>query len=186
MFDLGFLIFISFITALVGFVIGIGLHRSVGSDATKVRELNKALAEAEEKNNQYQQHVAQHFSQTAVMLNELTEKYKDVHHHLAAGADQLCRDHEGNSLLSHQHQTEASIASPRKADAEPLQPPLDYAPKTDTDKVGTLAEDYGLEKIDLHQQAQDDEAGAAADAGATPEADNAEADSANQPNIRAV
>ena len=61
MFDLGFLIFISFITALVGFVIGIGLHRSVGSDATKLRELNKALADAEEKNNQYQQHVAQHF-----------------------------------------------------------------------------------------------------------------------------
>lgn len=188
MFDLGFLIFISFITALVGFVIGIGLHRSVGSDATKVRELNKALADAEEKNNQYQQHVAQHFSQTAVMLNELTEKYKDVHHHLAAGADQLCRDNDGNSLLSHQHQTETSIASPRQASAEPLQPPLDYAPKTDTDKVGTLAEDYGLEKIDLHQRAQEEETGSPAaspnDNSAEPEV--AETDNANQPNIRAV
>lgn len=186
MFDLGFLIFISFITALVGFVIGIGLHRSVGSDATKVRELNKALAEAEEKNNQYQQHVAQHFSQTAVMLNELTEKYKDVHHHLAAGADQLCRDNEGNSLLSHQQQAEASIASPRAPGAEPLQPPLDYAPKSDADKVGTLAEDYGLEKIDLHQQTQGDESASTADPAAAPEPEETETDSANQPNIRAV
>ena len=192
MFDLGFLIFVSFIAALVGFVIGIGLHRSVGSDANKVRELNKALADAEEKSGEYQQHVAEHFSQTAVMLNELTEKYKDVHQHLASGADQLCRDNQGQSLLS--PGSGAAIAGVAKAGAaasmldEPLQPPLDYAPKSDTASVGTLAEDYGLEKIDLHQQTSADaEDPGAADATAANSTNKESNDSGTAPpNIRAV
>ena len=80
MFDLGFLIFTGFVAALVGLLVGISLQRSVGGNASKVRELNKALDEAKEHNQTYQSHVAEHFSQTAVMLNDLTEKYKDIHH----------------------------------------------------------------------------------------------------------
>ena len=181
MFDLGFLIFTGFVAALVGLLVGISLQRSVGGNASKGRELNKALDEAKEHNQTYQSHVAEHFSQTAVMLNDLTEKYKDIHHHLAAGADQLCRDDQGHSLLSYNE--DAATGAAAGASAEPLQPPLDYAPKTDTASVGTLAEDYGLEKVDLNQQQT--AAGTNAEPNTVAEA-GSEANKAAPPNVRAV
>ena len=75
MFDFSFLVFIGFVAAVIGLLVGIGLYRNVGGAENKVRELNQALADAEAKNKQYQQHVADHFSQTALMLNDLTEKF---------------------------------------------------------------------------------------------------------------
>jgi len=150
MFDLGFLVFIGFVAAIIGLLVGIGLYRNSGNAEHKVRELNQALADAETKNKQNQQHVADHFSQTALMLNDLTEKYKDIHQHLALGADQLCRDEHGQSLLLDSVLTDNAIASP-----ETIQPPLDYAPKSDAANSGTLSEDYDLEKINLNQNADD-------------------------------
>ncbi len=150
MFDLGFLVFIGFVAAIIGLLVGIGLYRNVGGADNKVRELTQALADAEAKNKQYQQHVADHFSQSALMLNDLTEKYKDIHQHLALGADQLCRDENGQSLL-----LDSVLTGEGSASAETLQAPLDYAPKTDAANSGTLSEDYGLEKINLNQDAEE-------------------------------
>ncbi|MDG1937966.1 MAG: DUF1043 family protein [Pseudomonadales bacterium] len=150
MFDFSFLVFIGFVAAVIGLLVGIGLYRNVGGAENKVRELNQALADAEAKNKQYQQHVADHFSQTALMLNDLTEKYKDIHQHLALGADQLCRDENGQSLL-----LDSVLSGEGASPSEPLQAPLDYAPKSDAANSGTLSEDYGLEKINLNQDAED-------------------------------
>jgi len=150
MFDLGFLVFIGFVAAIIGLLVGIGLYRNSGNAEQKVRELNQALADAETKNKQYQQHVADHFSQTALMLNDLTEKYKDIHQHLALGADQLCRDEHGQSLL-----LDSVLSDDASSSSEPLQAPLDYAPKSDAANSGTLSEDYGLEKINLNQDAEE-------------------------------
>jgi len=69
---------------------------------------------------------------------------------LALGADQLCRDEHGQSLLLDSVLTDNAIASP-----ETIQPPLDYAPKSDAANSGTLSEDYDLEKINLNQNADD-------------------------------
>ena len=55
MFDLGFLVFIGFVAAIIGLLVGIGLYRNSGNAEHKVRELNQALADAETKNKQYQQ-----------------------------------------------------------------------------------------------------------------------------------
>lgn len=146
MFDLGFLIFIGFICSIVGMLLGVGLYRNNAMSEKQAEQLKQQLSDAKAKNDAYQQHVADHFSQTALMLNDLTEKYKDIHQHLALGADQLCRDEEGHSLL---------IDSPLSDDINqtnrPVQQPLDYAPKTNTANSGTLSEDYGLEKVNLNQ-----------------------------------
>ena len=79
------------------------------------------------------------------MLNDLTEKYKDIHQHLALGADQLCRDEEGHSLL-----VDSPISDDINQANRPVQQPLDYAPKSSTANSGTLSEDYGLEKVNLN------------------------------------
>ena len=146
MFDLGFLIFEGFICSKVGILLGVGLYRNNTMSEKQAEQLKKQLSDARAKNEAYQQHVANHFSQTAHMLNDLTEKYKDIHQHLALGADQLCRDEEGHSLI---------VNSPLSDDINhanrPVQQPLDYAPKSNTANSGTLSEDYGLEKVNLHE-----------------------------------
>ncbi|MEE3239700.1 MAG: DUF1043 family protein [Pseudomonadota bacterium] len=147
MFDLGFLIFVGFICSIVGILLGVGLYRNNTMSEKQAEQLKQQLSDEKAKNDAYQQHVADHFSQTALMLNELTEKYKDIHQHLALGADQLCRDEEGHSLL---------VGSPLSDNINqanrPIQQPLDYAPKTNTTNSGTLSEDYGLEKVNLHEK----------------------------------
>ena len=146
MFDLGFLIFIGFICSIVGILLGAGLYRNNSMSEKQAEELKQQLSDEKAKNDAYQQHVADHFSQTALMLNDLTEKYRDIHQHLALGADQLCRDEEGHSLLVDSPLSDA-ITQPNR----PVQQPLDYAPKSNTANSGTLSEDYGLEKVNLHK-----------------------------------
>lgn len=153
MYQLEAVILIAALAAIAGLAIGILLHKTTSAAEESTRKLRKALAEAEDSNREYQQQVAQHFTATAHMLNDLTEKYKDVHHHLAAGADMLCRDEQGHSLLaddSHLKHQDTSTAIEQQAESDKLQPPLDYAPKAEGSNNGTLAEDYGLEKINLH------------------------------------
>ena len=146
MFDLGFLIFIGFICSIVGILMGVGLYRNNSMSGKQAEQLKQQLRDAKAKNDAYQQHVADHFSQTALMLNDLTEKYKDIHQHLALGADQLCRDEEGYSLL-----VDPPLSDVINQPNRPAQQPLDYAPKTNTANSGTLSEDYGLEKVNLNE-----------------------------------
>jgi len=153
MFDWGFVVLLAVLAGVLGLVLGIALHRGVSNAETRVRQLTRALEQANARNEDYQQQVAQHFSETARMLNDLTEKYKDIHQHLALGADQLCRDELGQSLLTDSPSNSTRSATQQAAsNLDSLQPPLDYAPKSDAAQTGTLAEDYGLEKINLSEQ----------------------------------
>ena len=157
MYETTFVIFVGMTAAIVGLLLGAGLHRRVGSSATKVRSLKKALEEAEKKNSDYQRHVAEHFSETASLLNGLTRQYKNIHDHLADGAEQLCRDPSGQSLLAgaaiELTLEERNAEQHNSAAGQPhIQPPLDYAPKAQASKSGTLSEEYGLEKVKLHEQ----------------------------------
>lgn len=145
------------VAALVSFIIGLLIGRRKSGNAAKIKQLSESLNRAESQRDHFQHQVSNHFSDTARLLNELTEKYKDVHQHLAQGAEQLCRDAEGNSML---------IASPLTGDNKPdeeamrldesnpdsIQPPLDYAPKDEQAATGTLAEDFGLEKVNLFEE----------------------------------
>ncbi|NND38618.1 MAG: YhcB family protein [Pseudomonadales bacterium] len=155
MYELEVVIFVGIAAAVSGLLLGAGLHRSVGSSSAKVRKLKQALEQAKAQNRDYQSDVAEHFSQTAEMLNGLTRQYKSIHDHLAGGAEKLCRDPAGHTLLAGGGPVQLSIEE-RRNDAEMrakheeanLQPPLDYAPKTET-RSGTLSEEYGLEKVKL-------------------------------------
>lgn len=153
MYETSDLIAAAILAALAGLVIGIVLHRSVGSSAGRLRDLEKKLAREKENNQQYKSSVTQHFTETATLLTDLTLKYKDIHDHLANGADQLCRDAQGRSLLP---DSPVKLRIEERPDEQPteeasVKPPLDYAPRQDTDSSGQLAEDFGLDKIRLEE-----------------------------------
>lgn len=151
-----FIILAAVIGIIIGLLIGATLQKRMGASEALNRKLRETLDQEVENRKKYQQSVTAHFSETSKLLNELTFKYKDIHEHLAAGAQTLCTDADGQSLLTGTAMR-ISIEQSGKKDDEldensTIQPPLDYAPKkAPNDK--TLAEEYGLEKVNLHQSA---------------------------------
>lgn len=115
------------------------------------QDLEQRLHEAESSMQGYQRDVAEHFSQTSQLVNNLTNAYREVHEHLANGALKLATpaisreilDSANNNLNS---ETKAYISEQR------IEPPRDWAPKVPGTK-GTLSEDYDL-RDDHHTHAR--------------------------------
>jgi uncharacterized membrane-anchored protein YhcB (DUF1043 family) len=77
---------------LVGTACGIGIglllrrgHRQ------RVAELENELARLQSDFDGYRDKVNQHFLTTSELVQKMTDSYRDVYEHLAAGSEQLCR-----------------------------------------------------------------------------------------------
>ena len=108
------------------------------------RELEQRLEQAENKFNDYQQEVSEHFSTTADLVNNLTQNYKEVHEYLADSALKLSNAEHSRAFLE-----SANSQLPNNVQItlseENLEPPRDWAPKTPGRK-GALSEDYGMDE----------------------------------------
>ena len=82
------------IGAIAGFVIA---HRTAPSQRSQ-RQLETHLQEMQQQQQDYQQEVSEHFVETANLLNQLTSSYRDVHNHLAKGAQLLAGDSASETL----------------------------------------------------------------------------------------
>jgi uncharacterized membrane-anchored protein YhcB (DUF1043 family) len=135
---------------LLGAAAGIVLYLRFSPELQKSRDLEKHLFEAQDELKNYQLEVTQHFSETAQLLKQMAESYRDVHNHLARGAEMLCKDGQGRKILARLPELDSII----DADSEPTYaaPPLDYAPKTTPYDRSTLNEDYGLDKVELTEK----------------------------------
>jgi uncharacterized membrane-anchored protein YhcB (DUF1043 family) len=135
-------------TALVALAVGGGLGaliaRKYSFDGRKQRELERNVNKLLQQQKDYQHEVAMHFTDTAKLLNNLAESYRDVHNHLASGASELCADDAGNILRPIPDAGLAQITSGPEPEA--VQPPLDYAPKESPYATGVLNEEFGLDK----------------------------------------
>lgn len=159
---------LALVGAAIGLVIGYLLGRiGGGKQDTLKQELNDAHAELA----RYKEQVNEHFETTAELVNGLTEQYRQVHQHLAAGAQTLCNDQRpGESLQASLQPRISKQDIPTVTDAlenedadEQPQPPRDYAPKSG-DEEGTLSDTYGLKK----KQEEEEEVQAPADPAAAP------------------
>ncbi|WKD50773.1 YhcB family protein [Microbulbifer spongiae] len=105
------------------------------------QELEQRLQEANDKLRDFQLQVNEHFDQTAQLVHNLTESYRDVHEYLANSALRLSNQDIGRQML------EAGSGKLQNDDSQlkDMEPPRDWAPKEPGTK-GTLAEDYGLDK----------------------------------------
>ena len=138
---------------LLGALIGILVSRQLSPAGKKQRDLERNLDRLLQQQKDYQHEVAEHFTDTAKLLNNLAESYRDVHNHLAAGASALCDDH-GQTIL--QKMPDASLAQlSEEPDLANLQQPLDSAPKSSPYQTGMLNEEFGLEKKPQAEEAED-------------------------------
>ena len=143
------MIIIAAVALTIGILIGTVLNRTVSPAATKSRALENRLQETEQKLTDYQQEVTEHFADTAKLVNNLTQSYKDVHEHLANNALRLANVDISRQLLSASPSDE-----PADSPSDELpEPPKDWAPKS-SDEQGTLREDYGLNEDDTIDTAQ--------------------------------
>ncbi|NRA42550.1 MAG: YhcB family protein [Pseudomonadales bacterium] len=134
-----------FIAAVIGFGIGAVFGGLVfgrfSSDQNKTRELEKHLHDKQDEIKHYQQEVRQHFVETAGLLRGLAENYRDVHNHLAMGAEKLSPDSSSGPLIKKLPEVDAIEVNELP---DNLQAPLDYAPKTSPFDKSVLDESYDL------------------------------------------
>ncbi|MFV8820142.1 YhcB family protein [Haliea sp. E17] len=143
MYSLTVLIICSLIGLAVGLGIGVLLAQRVTPSGQKRREAERQLDQALQEKKAYEDEVVEHFTDTAKLLNQLTDSYREVHNHLARGAADLCR---GSGPVALDQMNRKADPAKIPADLADIQPPRDYAPKASPDQKGILSEGYGLER----------------------------------------
>lgn len=128
---------------VLGLLIGLLLGRRSSPAGQKYRDVERKLDQVLQDKKAYEDEVVEHFTDTAKLLNSLTESYRDVHNHLARGASSLCQG-EGPVALDRLESERDPAEIP--ADLATIQPPLDYAPKASPDEKGMLNEEFGLDR----------------------------------------
>ena len=135
------------VVAVVGLALGLAGGWLAGarstSESRRSRELEHKLDQVMQDKKAYEDEVTQHFSETAHLLNNLTQNYRDVHAHLASGAANLCPDQSVVALGNLESGIDPNEIPAELAD---VKAPLDYAPKTSPDEQGMLSENFGLDK----------------------------------------
>ncbi len=127
----------------VGCIIGMWLGQRMSSQGQKGRDLERKLDRVIQEKKAYEDGVAEHFNDTARLLNDLTENYRSVHNHLATGAANLC---QGQAPVILERLVDGNGDEVTAVQMEDVRPPLDYAPKSSPDEKGMLNESFGLEK----------------------------------------
>lgn len=133
---------VGLIGAAVGGAIGYWLPRYLQSTSTGGREAEAELNALRERHEAYRQDVAAHFNKTAELLDQLIGNYRDVHNHLAHGAETLC-ENEAVKLLK--RLPDDRLIEQRVSVL--MEAPRDYAPKIAPGAKSVLDEDFGIEKI---------------------------------------
>lgn len=141
----------------LGAIVGAALHKIFASDQNKTRNLEKLLHQKQDEVKNYQHEVQKHFTETSHLLKQLAESYRDVHNHLATGAQKLCDDDSSMPIMQQLPELE-TITNVQIDESRNIVPPLDYAPKSTPYDRGTLNEDYDLEKIKLEEKPINDTA----------------------------
>ncbi len=142
-------LWIAVIIALaIGIVLGIVLtqiaRRVSGGQSTNTQAQLESLQLRFE---EYQQEVSSHFKTTATLVARLNRNYQEIQEHLTHGAMELAPDDMTRQRLLAALEQEAAPVESERANAvfDTLEPPRDYAPKTE-DSPGTLSEEFGLKR----------------------------------------
>lgn len=157
MYSISTLLLTAVVVFLAGIATGIAYSRRFTAESQHQRDLEKHLERLQEQQKGYQHEVAEHFTDTAKLLSNLTESYRNVHNHLAGGAENLCKDNVPPEVISRLPDN-ASEYGADDAAYQNVSQPLDYAPKSSPYETGMLNEEFGIEKNPAEHTALDIEA----------------------------
>lgn len=142
---------------LIGCMAGALLFMRFSPEQKRSRDMEKHLHQAQDELKDYKLEVTQHFAETARLLKQMAESYRDVHNHLATAAENLSQDGRSVPIMKKLPEIDR-LAADEEDDEQTaeVRPPLDYAPKASPYDRSTLNEDYDLEKVELEEKPIDD------------------------------
>ena len=88
------------VAALLFGLICIGLGYWWATASQKRATGGKSIRELAQEKQDYQDQVVEHFKTTAELLNEMTDKYRDVYRHMAEGAQSLAASESASPALA--------------------------------------------------------------------------------------
>ncbi len=135
-----------------GIAVGLAIYKFMHSDEARARKLQDELDQVKHDYEIYKQGVTQHFSKTSELVNNLTEDYVKVYKHLAESAESLTdvrmtpqlSQQESSPMGSFINEVEKSTADKSASATETVEPPKDYAPKSDGEDEGMLSESFSV------------------------------------------
>ncbi len=82
--------FSGLILVVVAFAAGIFAGKIVAPNAARIKALEEQLSEQKQEHQTYKDSVAEHFSTSANLFGDITEKYRNLYDHMSSGAYGLC------------------------------------------------------------------------------------------------
>lgn len=122
--------------ALAGVLLTLAVERRKSGGRT-VEDVQREL-------DDYKEEVGKHFATTSELFRDMTEKYRDVYNHLAAGSQQLCEDSMDHPLLEFT-EARAVSAGPESNDEQPA------AKSRTEDQTAAEAETPVTDKPEAHK-----------------------------------
>ena len=124
--------------------------------------VERQMRELQEEFTAYRENVNQHFHQTATLVNDLSENYISVQKHLESAATSFAEPPKSFDIEEDPEtlptpkpefatlEIQTPVAEEGEEDAgfsgENVEPPRDYAPKSDPKEQGTLDEGFRLQE----------------------------------------
>jgi len=81
---------VAIFSLVLGVVCGLLFGRATNAPYQEAQELKDTLNQVQSEFDTYKSEVTQHFTKTAELVNAMTDNYRNVHTHLAGGAQTLC------------------------------------------------------------------------------------------------
>ncbi|WP_330924817.1 YhcB family protein [Candidatus Sororendozoicomonas aggregata] len=134
---------------LVGALCGALLYHIFAGSNARNGKLTSQLDDVQREYMEYKDKVSDHFTTTAHLINKMTDTYKEVHEHMANGADSLCQNESvhrglGDALLRSNSFVSGKLTKGHTVRSKTVEQPKDYAPKNKPEEKGMLSEEFGI------------------------------------------
>ena len=147
MYPLEFVIPVAVGAAVLGVIIGYLASKKMGASLKEQALLQQQIEELQNQQQNYRSEVSDHFAETAQLFNQLTNSYRNVHNHLAEGAQTLAGESDTNTLAALSDESRSALTAENDIT-------LHNNDTIEIDNLGANIEDDELEKESQQAEAE--------------------------------
>lgn len=147
MYPLEFVIPVAVGAAVLGVIIGYLASKKMGASLKAQALLQQQIEALQNQQQNYRSEVSDHFAETAQLFNQLTNSYRNVHNHLAEGAQKLAGESDTNTLAALSDESRSALTAENDIT-------LHNNDTIEIDNLGANIEDDELEKESQQAEAE--------------------------------